>query len=92
MADLCILKPCYPALPQEFGKVMMVEDALSSRLQLQLVKQPCEKSLSLLLGVAFNCLGYYVFKFIIFLKSEVMSICSEIICSQFAEQVPTPAF
>lgn len=71
---------------------MVIEDALSSRLQLQLAKQPCKINLPLLLGLAFNYAGYYVFKIITFLISEVMSFCSEIICNQFAEQVHAPAF
>lgn len=71
---------------------MVIEDALSSRLQLQLAKQPCKINLSLLLGLAFNYSGYYVFKIITFLISEVMSLCSEIICNQFAEQVACTCF
>lgn len=70
----------------------MTEDALNSRLGLQRAKQTCKINRSLLLGVAFNYSGYYVFKIITFLKSEVISICSEIICNQFAKKVHVPAF
>lgn len=71
---------------------MVTEDALSSRWQLQVAKQLCKIILSLLLGITFNYSGYYGFKIITFLKSEVISICREIICNPFAEQVHAPAF